>query len=57
MNKNKRILIVDDEPFNLNSLMILIELCSKDLGVDFQYLSSLIDTAKDGFEAFEKVQS
>ena len=42
---------MDDEPFNLKGLMILIELSVKDFGLDFELLKNIIDTAKDGNES------
>lgn len=49
-----RILIVDDEPFNLMSMKILIQQALKDLHLDKDLLNQRIDTATDGQEALAK---
>jgi hypothetical protein len=46
---------VDDEPFNLQSLKIHVELACKNLGYPAQVVNSLIDTAKDGLESYNRV--
>jgi phage gp16-like protein len=40
---NKRILIVDDEPFNLMSLMTILRLSLKKMGLDELLLKDYID--------------
>jgi len=42
MKNNRRILIVDDEPYNLLSLQIQIKICG------YPQLKQLIDTANNG---------
>jgi YesN/AraC family two-component response regulator len=49
MMKERRILIVDDEPYNLIGLRIILNAASNDL-------DHLIDTARNGLEAFEAVK-
>ena len=48
MNLNRRILIVDDEPYNLIALKIMLKQC----GIPEEY----IDCAYNGQEAYEIVQ-
>lgn len=45
-NKNRRILIVDDEPFNIIGLTIILQQLKGYSGI-----KSLIDTAKNGLDA------
>ena len=47
----KRIMIVDDEPFNLQSLKVVIQQSVKRLGMNKDILNRLIDEASDGQEA------
>jgi CheY-like chemotaxis protein len=49
-------LIVDDEPFNLLSMKILLDLAFKDLQYPRELLLSLVDTAKDGAESIQLVR-
>ena len=49
MKNNRRILIVDDEPYNLLSLQIQILICG------YSQLKHMIDTANNGKQAIEKV--
>lgn len=53
----KRILIVDDEPFNLKSLKIMIEVSLKLLGMDSTLLDNYIDVATDGVQAITQVEN
>ena len=49
MKNNRRILIVDDEPYNLLSLQIQILICG------YPQLKHMIDTANNGKQAIEIV--
>ena len=51
-----RILIVDDEPFNLQSLKVIIQQSMKKMGRQKEFLDKLIDVASNGKEAVEKVK-
>ena len=42
---NKRILIVDDEPFNLQSIVVILKLALKKLKIDEKILDPYIDIA------------
>ena len=42
MKKNRRILIVDDEPYNLFGMQIILEQCG------YKNINYLIDTANNG---------
>ena len=48
----KRILIVDDEPYNLLGLKVIIEVAVSDINI-----MSLIDQASNGLDALKKVQA
>jgi len=48
----KRILIVDDEPYNLLGLKIVIEVADPDINI-----LSIIDQASNGLEALKKVKA
>lgn len=50
MNQNRRIMIVDDEPYNLLGLQIVIQQAG------FGNLDQLIDKASNGQQAFELVK-
>ena len=49
MKTNRRILLVDDEPYNIFGLKIIIELCG------FPNIKKLIDSANNGKQALEMV--
>lgn len=49
---SKRILVVDDEPFNLKSMKVIIDSVLKKLGLEEEFLNSFIDQAQNGLEAF-----
>ena len=51
-----RILIVDDEPFNLQSLKVIIQQSIKKMGRPKEFLDKLIDVASNGKEAVKKVK-
>ena len=51
MNLNKRILVIDDEPFNIVSLLVLIN------SFKIKGLTRLIDRAYNGQEGFNKAKS
>ena len=51
MIRNRRILIVDDEPYNLLSLKIMLPQAS------FKEINELVDEALNGEEAVQKVKS
>lgn len=53
---DKRILLVDDEPFNLKSHQMLFQMAGKELGFPMELFKTLIDTAKDGLEAQQRVR-
>ena len=50
MNENRRILIVDDEPYNQLGLKIMLRQAG------FSQIEEFIDEANNGHEAFEKVE-
>ena len=50
MNENRRILIVDDEPYNLLSLQIILQQSG------YPFINEMIDCANNGQQAFEKVK-
>lgn len=52
---DKRILLVDDEPFNLFSLKILMLKAFRKYKIPKEVILNLIDTAKDGNEYIQKV--
>jgi len=52
---NNRILIVDDEPFNLLGLETVLKLAMEKTGLPDGYLSSVLDKAANGEEAVEAV--
>jgi len=54
---DKRILVIDDEPFNLKSMKILLELAIKKLDLPLTSLMNNIDYAKDGNEYIAKVKT
>ncbi len=45
MKKNRRILIVDDEPYNLMAIQIVLQQCG------YQSIKKLVDTACSGEQA------
>lgn len=53
---SKRVLIVDDEPFNLSSMRILLKLSLKKMNIDDTMLDAYIDQASNGSEAVEFVR-
>ena len=50
MKQNRRILLVDDEPYNILALQVLLYQCG------YPNLKQLIDVAYNGKEAFDLVQ-
>ena len=50
MKQNRRILLVDDEPYNILALQVLLQQCG------YPNLKQLIDVAYNGKEAFDLVQ-
>ena len=50
MKNNRRILIVDDEPYNLLGMQIVLEQCG------FKGIKHLVDTAHNGENAFTMVK-
>ena len=50
-----RILIVDDEPFNIQGMMIIINACLKAMGHDEELLNKFIDYASNGQQAVQCV--
>ena len=56
LHGDKRILLVDDDPFNLQSLRIIVEMAIKQLKLPLDAIRRLIDTATDGLEAQEIVR-
>lgn len=53
--KIKRILLADDEPFNLKSLKVLLELALLEMGHPKDLLSDLIDLSQNGQESLHRV--
>jgi YesN/AraC family two-component response regulator len=51
LQSSTRLMIVDDEPFNLHSLKVIIQQALKRLGFAKEYLDDLIDIATNGDEA------
>ena len=49
--KSKRILIVDDEPYNIMGLKIIIDACDKG-----KLVSMIVDQATNGMEAYKAVK-
>ena len=47
-------MVVDDEPFNLNAMKILLNLSSQKLGFDVRIINQLTDFMCGGVEALEK---
>lgn len=52
----ERILIVDDEKFNIDALNFIIRSCFKNIGRDPDTLPEMLDFASDGQEAVDKVR-
>ena len=50
MNKNRRILIVDDEPYNLLGITIVLQQCG------IKNILSIVDKANNGKEAVNMVK-
>ena len=57
LTASKRLLIVDDEPFNLKTMGILLEMSFKQLNFPPELLGLILDKAKDGNEAIALVKS
>ena len=55
--ETKHILIVDDEPYNLLSLQMVLKLCFKQLGWKQEITEHIIDQASNGHEALQKVKT
>ena len=53
---HRNILIVDDEPYNLMGLQILIKLSFSNLGFKEHYIEDLIHEATNGQDAVDKVE-
>ena len=51
-----KILVVDDEPFNLKSFMIIIKSSLKEMGLNDLDFKNLIHYAQNGQEALDKVK-
>ena len=52
----QHILLVDDEPYNLLSLKMIINMCFKQIGLKTETVTTLIDEACNGQEALDKVK-
>ena len=52
---DRRILLVDDEPFNLLSVKVLLKTITRQLGKDPCIIDEILDSATDGIEAIEAV--
>jgi CheY-like chemotaxis protein len=52
-----RILVIDDEPFNLKAMDILLNLASKDLNFQVDMIKNMTDFCSSGKEALEKIES
>ena len=50
MRKNRRILLVDDEPYNLIALQIILQKSG------YPFIQDSIDTANNGLEAVKKIE-
>jgi hypothetical protein len=51
IHKTRRIMIVDDEPYNLMGLKVILEAAAPEMDI-----SSLIDTATNGHEALNLIK-
>ena len=51
-----RIMIVDDEPFNLQSMMIILKAALKQLGQSPDLLDQTVEQANDGEDAIDMVK-
>lgn len=49
-------MIVDDEPFNIQGLIILIKKALKNLDINPDHISSYIDKSYNGLEALKNVK-
>jgi CheY-like chemotaxis protein len=52
---DRRILLVDDEPFNLLSVKVLLKTITRQLGIDPNIIEENLDSVTDGIEAIEAV--
>ena len=50
---DNRILIVDDEKYNLDAMMFILKGCFKKMGKDEEIVDHLVDYANDGQEAID----
>ena len=57
MNLCNRILVVDDDPFQVKGIQIILGIALNKLGYSDDIAEKLIDSASDGQEAVEKVIS
>jgi CheY-like chemotaxis protein len=53
---NRKILIVDDEPFNIMAMEILIKMALQSLGMPVDIMETIIEKAYNGKQALEKVK-
>lgn len=54
--KYQRILIVDDDVFNLKSAIIILKAAARKLGRPEQLIDEIVDEAMNGVEAMEFIQ-
>ena len=57
MMKRKKILIVDDELFNLQAMMIVLKAAAAKLGYSPEYIDKIVDQELSGKEALRQVQN
>jgi two-component system sensor histidine kinase/response regulator len=52
-----RIMLVDDEPFNIKSMMVILKLSLKSMGLDPSIIDDITDFAYNGQEAVQLVKT
>ena len=51
----KQILIVDDEPFNLTAIMVVLKATARQLGFHSNFIDSIVDQELSGTQAVAQV--
>ena len=51
---DRRILVVDDEKYNLDAMKFILKGCMKKMGQEEEIVDQLVDYANDGYEAIEQ---
>jgi CheY-like chemotaxis protein len=52
-----RILVIDDEPYNLKAMEIILQLASRELNLNTEVIKDITDFCCSGVEAVEKVRA